>query len=144
MSLLIDSNDVWDLLTLRRRALRSARAASAACARACPPPSGAPSGVESDDVWNRLRQPVRLADAAGAPPSGVEPRYRLLLAALDMGWRIEEPVYLRPRWGDEGQRAYYFILRRADSGEQKLLSVPEGQEVKRFVHDQRLSVSMRQ
>ena len=114
MSLLIDSNDVWDLLTLRRRALRSARAASAACARACP------------------------------PPSGVEPRYRLLLAALDMGWRIEEPVYLRPRWGDEGQRAYYFILRRADSGEQKLLSVPEGQEVKRFVHDQRLSVSMRQ
>ena len=121
---------MWDLLTLRRRALRSARAASAACARACPPPSGAPSGVESDDVWNRL--------------ADVEPRYRLLLAALDMGWRIEEPVYLRPRWGDEGQRAYYFILRRADSGEQKLLSVPEGQEVKRFVHDQRLSVSMRQ
>ena len=129
MSLLIDSNDVWDLLTLRRRALRSARAASAACARACPPPSGAPSGVESDDVWNRL--------------ADVEPRYRLLLAALDMGWRIEEPVYLRPRWGDEGQRAYYFILRRADSGEQKLLSVPDGREVKRFVHDQGLSVSMR-
>ena len=101
MSLLVDSNDVWDLLTIRRRALRSARAAS------------------------------------------VEPHYHLLLAALDMGWRIEEPVYLRPSWSDKGQRVYYFILRQADSGEQKLLSVPEGRAVKRFVYDQVLSVVMR-
>jgi len=98
MSIWVDSNDVWDLLTIRRRAPRSARAAS------------------------------------------VEPHYQVLLAALDMGWRIEEPVYLRPSWGDKGLRVYYFILRQADSGEQKLLSVPEGQEVRRFVHDQGLYV----
>jgi hypothetical protein len=42
-----------------------------------------------EDRWENLQQP--------AHPSEVEPQFRMLLAAIDTGWRIEEPVYLRPR-----------------------------------------------
>ncbi len=57
-----------------------------------------------EDRWENLQQP--------AHPSQIEPQFRTLLAALDLGWRIEEPVYLRPRWSEVGPRVYHFILRR--------------------------------
>jgi len=85
-----------------------------------------------DDRWEHLQQP--------AHPSQIEPQFRSLLAALDMGWRIEEPVYLRPRWSEAGPRVYHFILRRALLAPPRLLSVPEGLEVDRFVRDESLRV----
>ncbi len=89
-----------------------------------------------DDIWSLLQQP--------ACPAGMEPRYRLLLAALDTSWQIEEPVYLRPRWSETGPRVYHFILRRAPLDSPYLLSVPEGAEVERFVREAGLSVSVNQ
>ena len=74
-----------------------------------------------DDRWEKLQQP--------AHPSQIEPQFRSLLAALDMGWRIEEPVYLRPRWSDVGPRVYHFILRRALLAPPRMLSVPESSQV---------------
>ena len=79
-----------------------------------------------EDRWDNLQQP--------AHPSEVEPQFRTLLAAIDLGWRIEEPVYLRPRWSETGPRVYHFILRRALLAPPRMLSVPQGPEVDRFVH----------
>jgi hypothetical protein len=83
-----------------------------------------------DDRWENLQQP--------AHPSQIEPQFRSLLAALDMGWRIEEPVYLRPRWSEVGPRVYHFILRRTLLAPPRLLSVPERPEVDRFVQAESL------
>jgi hypothetical protein len=88
------------------------------------------AGLVPDDRWERLQQP--------AHPSELEPQYRVLLAALDLGWRIEEPVYLRPRWSDSGPRVYHFILRRSVHAPPKLISVPESHEVDRYVRDEGL------
>jgi hypothetical protein len=86
--------------------------------------------VLPEDRWDRLQQPTH--------PSEVEPQYRLLLAALDLGWHIEEPVYLRPRWSDSGPRVYHFILRRSLLGPPKLITVPEGVEIDRYVRGEAL------
>jgi hypothetical protein len=87
-----------------------------------------------EDRWENLQQP--------AHPSEVEPQFRMLVAAIDMGWRIEEPVYLRPRWSDSGPRVYNFILRRALLAPPKTLSVPEGHEVDRYVRDESLCLAV--
>ena len=81
-----------------------------------------------EDRWEHLQQP--------AHPSQIEPQFRTLLAALDLGWRIEEPVYLRSRWSEMGPREYHFILRRACLAPPRMLSVPQGPEVDRFVRDE--------
>jgi hypothetical protein len=84
-----------------------------------------------EDVWGQLQQPARL--------SGTEPRLRLLLAALDRGWQVEEPVYLRPRWGESGSRVYHFILHQP--GGLRLVTVPEGEAVEQFVRAEGFKVS---
>ena len=117
---MIKMNEAWDVLSVRRRWRW----------RELPPVS------ERDDVWEVLQQPI--------PSTGVDPRYHALRAALDVGWRVEEPVYLRPRWSDDGPRVYHFILRRRDgSGPPRLVTVPENPEVERFVRKERLRVCSR-
>jgi hypothetical protein len=88
------------------------------------------TNLAPEDRWDNLQQP--------AHPSQIEPQFRTLLAAIDMGWRIEEPVYLRPRWSEAGPRVYHFILRRALLAAPRILSVPEGLEVDGFVRDEAL------
>jgi hypothetical protein len=88
------------------------------------------ASLAPEDRWENLQQP--------AHPSQIEPQFRSLLAALDMGWRIEEPVYLRSRWSEVGPRVYHFILRRALLAPPRLLSVPEGPQVDHFVRDEGL------
>ncbi|MGQ0600728.1 MAG: hypothetical protein ACT4QE_03425 [Anaerolineales bacterium] len=84
-----------------------------------------------DEVWSQLQQPVSL--------SGNEPRLRLLLSALDQGWRIEDPVYLRPRWGEQSARVFNFILHRARHAP-RLITVPESPEADRFIRNENLRV----
>ena len=88
------------------------------------------TSLAPEDRWETLQQPSH--------PSQIEPHFRSLLAAIDMGWRIEEPVYLRPRWSDAGPRVYHFILRRALLAAPRMLSVPEGPDVDDFVRDESL------
>lgn len=91
-----------------------------------------PETSSGTPAWDHLQQPARLA--------GIEPRLRLLLAALDMNWRIEEPVYLRPRWGDASGRVYHFILHRPGEAP-RLITVPETPAVERFVRAEGLRVA---
>jgi hypothetical protein len=88
-------------------------------------------GAGYDELWSQLQQP--------AHPGAGDPRLRLLLAALDQGWHIEDPVYLRPRWGDSGGRVYHFILHRPFYAP-RLVTVPEGPAVDRFVQTEALRV----
>ena len=80
-----------------------------------------------DARWEPLQQPSH--------PSSVEPQYRVLLAALDLGWQIEEPVYLLPRWSDAGPRVYHFILNRPVRTTPRLITVPQSPAVDAFVRD---------
>lgn len=91
----------------------------------------APTLLSHDDVWANLQQPAR--------DSGSEPRLRLLLAALDINWRIEEPVYLRPRWGEQSARVYHFILHRPYEAP-RLITVPESPAVENFIRTEGLKV----
>jgi len=88
--------------------------------------------VPSETRWDPLQQP--------AHPSAVEPQYRLLLAALDLGWQIEEPVYLLPRWSDAGPSVYHFILYKPQVTSPRLVTVPQGPDVDAFVRDSGLRV----
>lgn len=82
---------------------------------------------------NFLQAPVRLASIV---------RYWLLLAAVGLGWRIDGPVYLRPRWGESGPRLYHFVLSRSPYSPTPLLAVPMGPEVKLYLSAARLEVSV--
>jgi hypothetical protein len=87
----------------------------------------------SDDAWNNLQEPAR---------STQEPSAALLrlLAALDTGWQVEEPIYLRSRWTDGGLRIYCFILHRQPQEAPRLLTVPVSPAVERFVSNEGLQV----
>ena len=81
-----------------------------------------------EDRWAVLQNRPRTSD----PEDG---NFFGLLAALDAGWRVESPVYLRPRWGSEhtGQVMYHFILRR-ETGT-TMVSVAEGNRIRAFVQE---------
>jgi hypothetical protein len=68
-------------------------------------------------------------------PSPDEDTFHALLTALDVGWWIEPPVYVRPRWGSEyaGQQMYHFILRR--DTHTTMLSVADSSQVRAFVQE---------
>jgi len=85
-----------------------------------------------EDAWSQLQEP--------AHPAKVNPVYRRLLAALDLGWEIEEPAYLLPRWGEGSPRVYHFILRGGPLTPPQLFTLPESPEVERFVRVEGLQV----
>jgi hypothetical protein len=90
--------------------------------------------VTSEELWNQLQQPAR--------PSEMEPRFQLLLAAMDLGWEVEAPVYLRARWGEGGPRVYHFILRHDSFAVPRLITVPECSQVVHFVRREGLKVAV--
>jgi hypothetical protein len=83
------------------------------------------------DNWSRLQQPAARADR--------QPQLLLLLSALDQGWHVEEPVYLRPRFGVGSPRVYHFILTR-NGAAPHLITTPECHEATAFVQQEGLAV----
>lgn len=88
------------------------------------------AAAQSD--WDRLQESPH--------PGGLEPTYRVLLSALDTGWKIQAPVYLRARWDNRGPRVYHFVLHHASPLALRLLTVAESPEVARFVRQEGLEV----
>jgi hypothetical protein len=88
-------------------------------------------------------QPDRWAVLQNHPrsPNPDDDTFYALLAALDAGWRVEPPVYVRPRWGSEhaGQQMYHFILRR-ETGT-TMVSVADGNRIRAFVQEHGLEVN---
>jgi len=64
-------------------------------------------------------------------------RYRMLLAALDSGWTVEPPIYVRSDWSLKRKDAsvFHFVLRRDAIRMTTLLSVPDCEAVRRLISD---------
>jgi hypothetical protein len=84
-----------------------------------------------EESWLTLAQP-----AHGRTDN---PRYLNLLAALDEGWEIAPPVYRRPRWIDDREYVYHFILKRPDRNGTRLITVPEDDTIRNFVRERKLA-----
>ncbi len=67
-----------------------------------------------------------------------------LRTALEEGWEIVQPVFARPLWSvsDNSTTAFNFVLRRERAT--RLVTVPEGRSVQRFIRDHHLAVDHRQ
>lgn len=63
---------------------------------------------------------------------------------LAQGWKVEPPVYARPRWkltsnsNSKGRNTYHFVLWREK--QVHLVSVPEGPEIRQFLADRKIPV----
>ncbi|HRF47790.1 MAG TPA: hypothetical protein PLC98_09210 [Anaerolineales bacterium] len=56
------------------------------------------------DTWSSLQRPRSTTNGQN--------RLLLLMGALDAGWHVDQPIYLRPAMGERGRRAYHVILHR--------------------------------
>lgn len=77
------------------------------------------------------------------PATGMRQRFAELRAALAEGWEIVQPIFARPLWSvaDDSATAFNFVLSRAQAT--RLVTVPEGRPVSRFIRDQELVVDYR-
>lgn len=89
--------------------------------------------LPTPDAWEQLQTTRQQA--------GVAPHFCDLLAAIDLGWEIEEPVYLRPKFGETGHPAFFFIITNS-AGRLALLVVPSTSEVERFVKSEGLAIEI--
>jgi hypothetical protein len=66
-----------------------------------------------------------------------------LRTALADGWEIVQPIFARPLWSvtDDSTTAFNFVLRRERTT--RLLTVPEGRTVERFIRERQLTVDYR-
>ena len=93
-----------------------------------------------------LRLPITrttIAAPASPPRKGVRQRFTELRTALADGWEIVQPIFARPLWSvpDDSTTAFNFVLRRDD--DTRLVTVPEGRTVARFIRDRQLTVDYR-
>jgi hypothetical protein len=69
-------------------------------------------------------------------------RYHTLLTALDAGWRVEPPIYIRADWSLKSHtKVFHFVLRRDSLRMTTLLSVPDCEAVRGLISENDWSVS---
>jgi hypothetical protein len=101
-----------------------------------------------NDATQRPAADVAPASCTSSPRNpdvrqSVRQNFGELRAALSEGWEIVQPVYARPLWStaDNSTTAFNFVLRREQAT--RLLTVPEGRTVQRFIRDHELAVDYR-
>lgn len=82
--------------------------------------------------WNMLQQPRHAS-------SGAHATFRALLAAIDQGWQVVEPVQVLPIIQADAW-TYYFVLTHSASAEIYRLLIPALPEVERYVDQNRYQV----
>lgn len=77
------------------------------------------------------------------PVVGVRQKFGELREALADGWEIVQPIFARPLWSvsDDSITAFNFVLRRECTT--RLVTVPAGRTVQRFIRDRQLVVDYR-
>jgi hypothetical protein len=75
--------------------------------------------------------------------AGVHAHLDDVRSALAEGWEIVQPIFARPLWSvaDNSATAFNFVLRRERAT--RLVTVPEGRGVQRFIRDHHLTVDYR-
>ena len=88
-------------------------------------------------------EPVPLPEKSGERPTSVRQRFGELRGLLAEGWEIVQPIFARPLWSapDNSTTAFSFVLRRENAT--RLLTVPEGRTVQRFIRERNLLVDYR-
>ena len=84
------------------------------------------------DPWSMLQQPYHAC-------SGVSAGYRSLLAALDLGWQVEEPVQIES-FTRMGSQTYRFTLRHPVIKQDCFIHVPVIPEVEKTIERNHYSV----
>ena len=82
-------------------------------------------------------------DRHGKQAIGVRQKFGELREALADGWEIVQPIFARPLWSvsDDSITAFNFVLRRECTT--RLVTVPAGRTVQRFIRDRQLIVDYR-
>jgi hypothetical protein len=90
-----------------------------------------------EDRWSILNS------SRVTPPDPATARYYNLIAALDAGWKVEPPIYVRADWSLAAKNAnvYHFVLRRDALRMTTLLSVPDCEAVQRLIEDNSWAIS---
>ena len=80
------------------------------------------------------------AGATASAATVVRRHFGELREALADGWEIVQPIFARPLWSapDDSATAFNFVLRGPRGT--RLITVPEGRTVARFIRDQHLHV----
>lgn len=83
------------------------------------------------------------ADKHDKSAVGVRQKFGELREALAEGWEIVQPIFARPLWSvsDDSITAFNFVLRRERTT--RLVTVPAGRTVQRFIRDRQLVVDYR-
>jgi len=122
--------------------------------RPAPTPERVPTVGDLAMLYPSIATFPGLAMSTVAPSSHASPRptqgkmsvrqcLSELREAIADGWEIVQPIFARPLWSvtDDSTTAFNFVLRRDVST--RLLVVPEGRTVERFIRDRNLIVDYR-
>jgi hypothetical protein len=85
---------------------------------------------------NDLSNPKDELDSSECLIDSSDESYRMLLSALDLGWRVEEPVYFRPRWYAGDEWVFHFILKRQSMNSPRLITVRRNPALERLVSEE--------
>ena len=80
--------------------------------------------------------PQEAPERAGNYLGSAQEHFRVLLSALDLGWQVEEPIYLRPRWGESGSWVYHFILKWGAAPKRRLVTVRRSPEIEQLIQQE--------
>ena len=125
-----------------RAAARTALPGLASAVAVCPPRYLAVVSLGQPQLPGSVASTADPAHRASRS-TGVRRRFGELRTALADGWEIVQPIFARPLWSvtDDSITAFNFVLRR--DGATRLLTVPQGRTVERFMRDQHLLVDYR-
>ncbi len=103
-------------------------------------------GHDATPVHAEPRAPRETPPAPRPPtrkPTSARKQFAELRDALAGGWEIVQPVFARPLWSaaDDSLTAFSFVLRRDNAT--RLVTVPGGRLVEKFITAQRLKVDER-
>jgi hypothetical protein len=122
---------------------RTARRAN----KAAPPPKAAPATTAVRTRRARGAAPDTSAPRTTEPrseppvPMSVRRQFIELRTALAEGWEIVPPIFARPLWSsaDDRTTAFNFVLSGPHGT--RLITVPEGRMVERFIREHQLTVN---
>ena len=85
---------------------------------------------------NDFSNPGDELEGSGYSLDSSDESYRMLLAALDLGWQVEEPVYFRPRWYEGDQWVFHFIIKKNSVNPPRLITTRHSPAIECLVQDE--------
>lgn len=127
--------------TQTRRVRNGAGHIAPVSAHPAPPPVHIPTTTHPAPATPPNHPALHAAHAA--PRLSVRARLGELREALADGFEIVQPIFARPLWSvsDDSTTAFNFVLRRELTT--RLVTVPEGRTVQRFIRERQLLVDYR-